>query len=329
MAITGKKGSLLHRASRMLFNTNSTLNKMEKTILTIALVSVVICSAAFKSVGHAKTVTRKKISTSIVTLQDTTKKKNKPAEGKSEDQLEKEINAKMDSQLKKLNEKQQETKDDIKARLADEKARQIDIIQAQEDAKQAIIDAKQAEVDRKQAIIDVRIAENDSKQAIVDAKQAIEDAKEYKRFAKEDKSIGYAISTRVPRPPKAPKAPRAAYALPAVPAAPPVPAIPAAPPIPAVYGKSGSTRTSSQRTVTSKTVTNGDGRDYTNAINQELIKDGIISSTNKLSYKLNKDELIVNGVKQNAEVQQKYKKRFLKNDSHSLMYNFLIENNKN
>lgn len=329
MAITGKKGSLLHRASRMLFNTNSTLNKMEKTILTIALVSVVICSAAFKSVGHAKTVTRKKISTSIVTLQDTTKKKNKPAEGKSEDQLEKEINAKMDSQLKKLNEKQQETKDDIKARLADEKARQIDIIQAQEDAKQAIIDAKQAEVDRKQAIIDVRIAENDSKQAIVDAKQAIEDAKEYKRFAKEDKSIGYAISTRVPRPPKAPKAPRAAYALPAVPAAPPVPAIPAAPPIPAVYGKSGSTRTSSQRTVTSKTVTNGDGYDYTNAINQELIKDGIISSTNKLSYKLNKDELIVNGVKQNAEVQQKYKKRFLKNDSHSLMYNFLIENNKN
>ena len=76
MAITGKKGSLLHRASRMLFNTNSTLNKMEKTILTIALVSVVVCSAAFKSVGNAKTVTRKKISTSIQVLQDTAKKLN-------------------------------------------------------------------------------------------------------------------------------------------------------------------------------------------------------------------------------------------------------------
>jgi hypothetical protein len=59
------------------------------------------------------------------------------------------------------------------------------------------------------------------------------------------------------------------------------------------------------------------------------MKDGIINSTNKLSYKLNKDELIVNGVKQNADVQQKYKKRFLKNDGHSLMYNFLVENNKN
>ena len=105
------------------------------------------------------------------------------------------------------------------------------------------------------------------------------------------------------------------------------PATPPTPPTPPAYGSTTTTRTGVERTVTSKTVTNGDGHDYTNAINQELMKDGIISSTNKLSYKLNKDELIVNGVKQTAEVQQKYKKRFLKNDKHSLMYNFMIENN--
>ncbi|MEH3113937.1 M56 family metallopeptidase [Pedobacter terrae] len=327
MAMSGPKGNLLQRASRMLFNTNSTLNKMEKTILTIALVSVVICSAAFKSIGHAETVTRKETSTTVVILQDTTRKKAKPAERKSADQLEKEINAKVNSQLKKMNEKQQlsETKEDRKARLIDEEARQVDekirendVRQAQEDAKQAVIDAKQAEMDRKQAIVD-------AKQAIIDARQAVKDAKEYQKQAEAYKSQSYGIAAnlpRLPKTPKTPKAPRAAYAVPAT------PAIPATPPTPpAVYGESGTTKTSSQRTITSKTVTNGDGHDYTNAINQELMKDGIISSTNKLSYKLNKDELIVNGVKQPAEVQQKYKKRFLKNDNHSLMYNFLIEKN--
>ncbi|WP_406825597.1 M56 family metallopeptidase [Pedobacter sp. KACC 23697] len=329
MAMSGTKGSLLQRASRMLFNTNSTLNKMEKTILTIALVSVVVCTAAFKNIGHAKTVTRKEISTTVVTLQDTTRKKAKPAEGKSADQMEKEINAKVESQLKKMNEKQQlpETKEDRKSRQADEKAWLDDVRQAQQDAKQAVIDAKQAEVDRKQAIVDAKVAENDRQQAIIDAKQAVEDAKEYQKQAKEYKSYGYAMVPGTPRVPRTPKVPRAAYAVPAVPAVPAIPASPAMPPAPAVYGEKGTTKTSSQRTVTSKTVTNGDGRDYTNAINQELMKDGIISSTNKLSYKLNKDELIVNGVKQSAEVQQKYKKRFLKNDKHSLMYNFQIENN--
>ncbi|WP_431292560.1 M56 family metallopeptidase [Pedobacter sp. P26] len=342
MAMSGNKGSLLHRASRMLFNTNSTLNKMEKTILTIALVSVVVCTAAFKSVGNAKTVAKNEISTSIIALQDTTKKKARSAEGKSADQLEREINAKLDSQLKKLNEKQQQTKEDIKAiqadekaRLDDEKARLDDVKQAKEDAKQAVIDAKQAELDRRQAIADAKIAENDSKQAIADAKQAAEDAKEYRKWAKEYKSKGYGIIQTVPRPPKAPKAPKAAVAVPAVPAVPatpasaPTPPTPPTPTTPPVYGENGSTRTGSQRIVTSKTVTNGDGHDYTNDINRELMKDGIISSTNKLSYKLNKDELIVNGVKQNTDIQKKYKKRFLKNDSHSLMYNFLIENNKN
>ena len=320
MAMSGNKGSLLHRVSRMLFNTNSTLNKMEKTILTIALVSVVVCSAAFKSVGHAKTVTRKEISTSTVALQDTTRKKARPAEGKSADQLEKEISAKMDSQLKKLNEKKQQTKEDIKAIQADEKARLADEKVRIEDAKQALEDAKQAELDRKQAIADAKVAENDSKQAIADAKQAAKDAKENEKWAQDDKE---GRGKRVPRAPKAP------HAVPPVQPVPPVPPIPSVPPTPPVYNQNTNTRTSSQRTVTSKTVTNGDGHDYTNDINRELMKDGIISSTNKLSYKLNKDELIVNGVKQKADVQQKYKKRFLKNDNHSLMYNFLVENNKN
>lgn len=338
MAITGKKGSLLHRASRMLFNTNSTLNKMEKTILTIALVSVVVCSAAFKSVGRAKTVTRKEISTSIQVLQDTAKK-TKPVEGKPGDQLEREINSKMDRQLKQLAEnekiKRNETADDVKARIADQQARKDDARKAVADERMRKEDAKARIADEKLRIADEKLAKEDAKLAEEDAKWAKEDAKWTKdadKWAQDDKEGRGNRVPRAPRPPRPPRAPRASVAVPAVPAMPAIPAVPAVPPtppMPPVYNQRTSTRTGVQRTVTSKTVTNGDGHDYTNEINQELMKDGIISSTNKLSYKLNKDELIVNGLKQNADVQKKYKQRFLKNDKHSLMYNFLIENNKN
>ncbi|MGN8059147.1 M56 family metallopeptidase [Pedobacter sp. 22163] len=339
MAITGKKGSLLHRASRMLFNTNSTLNKMEKTILTIALVSVVVCSAAFKSVGNAKTVTRKKISTSIQVLQDTAKKA-KPIEAKSADQLEKEINSKMDRQLKQLNEKRKssETNEDVKARIADQQARKDDAGKAAADERMQKEDAKAKIADEKLRIADEKLAKEDAKLAKEDAKWAKEDAKwakEDSKWTQDDKEgRGNRVprAPRPPRPPRAPRAPRAAYAVPATPPLPSVPqtpTIPPTPPTPPVYNRKTSTRTGVQRTVTSKSVTNGDGHDYTNEINQQLMKDGIINSTNKLSYKLNKDDLIVNGVKQNADVQKKYKQRFLKNENHSLMYNFLIENNKN
>ncbi|CAH0169653.1 Regulatory protein BlaR1 [Pedobacter sp. Bi36] len=348
MAITGKKGSLLHRASRMLFNTNSTLNKMEKTILTIALVSVVVCSAAFKSVGNAKTVTRNKISTSIQVLQDTAKKA-KPVEGKSADQLEKEINSKMDRQLKQLNEKRKnsETDEDVNARIADQQARKDDAGKAIVDERMRKEDAKARIADEKRRIADEKLAKEDAKLAKEDAKWAKEDAKwtkEVDKWAKEDakwtqddkEGRGNRVprAPRPPRPPRAPRTPRAAYAVPPAPPLPPVPSAPTnppappTPPTPPMYNPKTSTRTGVQRTVTSKTVTDGDGHDYTNEINQQLMKDGIITSTNKLSYKLNKDDLIVNGVKQNADVQKKYKQRFLKNENHSLMYNFLIENNK-
>ncbi|KQM69366.1 hypothetical protein ASE74_05025 [Pedobacter sp. Leaf216] len=331
MAITGKNGSLLHRASRMLFNTNSTLNKMEKTILTIALVSVVVCTAAFKSVGNAKTTTKKEVSSLVQIKQDSTRK-TKSTQSKPTDQLEKEINVKMERQLKQLDEKRKkaETDEDVKARAEDLKARQQDADHAKEDARARIEDAKARIEDEMLRKVDEKWAKEDAKWAKEDAKWAKEDAK----WAQDDKRGDGPRSPRAPRPPRPPRAPRTPRSSIAVPAMPAVPAAPALPPNqinpptpptpPLNNGK-----TVNQRTVTSKSVTNGDGHDYTNQINQQLMKDGIISSTNKLSYKLNKDELIVNGEKQSADVQKKYKQKFLKNDNHSLMYNFLIENNKN
>jgi len=333
MAVTGRKGSLLHRASRMLFNTNSTLNKMEKTILTIALVSVVVCTAAFKSVGNAKTVAGNKISSAIQVVQDSTKKRvtikrknEETKQGKSAEQMEREIAAKMDRSEKSLKENSAKfaTEQDIKAR--------------KEDQQRAIEDRKIAAEDIKRAAADKELAKHDAEWAKQDAKWAKEDAKWVKEHA-DGKGYDVPRPPRPARPARAPRAPRAprpvnSYAVPPTPPTPPTPATPGSPatpptpPTPPAYGTTTTTRTGVERTVTSKTVTNGDGHDYTSEINQEMIKDGIINSTNKLSYKLNKDELIVNGTKQSADVQRKYKQKFLKNEGHSLMYNFVVENRK-
>ncbi|RZL06332.1 MAG: M56 family metallopeptidase, partial [Pedobacter sp.] len=52
MAITGKRNQLKERVSRMLFDNNSTLNKMEKTILTVTLISALTVTAAFNVTDH-------------------------------------------------------------------------------------------------------------------------------------------------------------------------------------------------------------------------------------------------------------------------------------
>jgi bla regulator protein BlaR1 len=50
MAITGRKNTLKDRVSRMVFDSNSSLNRIEKTILSIGLVSLLIFSTAFTKV---------------------------------------------------------------------------------------------------------------------------------------------------------------------------------------------------------------------------------------------------------------------------------------
>jgi len=54
------------------------------------------------------------------------------------------------------------------------------------------------------------------------------------------------------------------------------------------------------------------------AIKNELIKDGLISDTKNMSYKLNKNELTVNGTAQSDAVRQKYVKKFLKSPNQTI-----------
>ncbi|HEV7380353.1 MAG TPA: M56 family metallopeptidase [Dyadobacter sp.] len=58
------------------------------------------------------------------------------------------------------------------------------------------------------------------------------------------------------------------------------------------------------------------------AFNAELKKDGIITSTDNLSYRLTDSEFVVNGVKQSSSVQSRYKLRFLHSKGSELVYNW-------
>ncbi|WP_231425212.1 M56 family metallopeptidase [Pedobacter sp. Leaf250] len=294
MGINGKNGSLLHRASRMLLNTNSTLNKMEKTILTIALVSTVIFTAAFKNIGHAASLNKTTISTSILAMQDTAKK------NKSADQMEKEIEQKMKAAEKKATEKGKQREDrDKRNRSYNQSQDNNDevIRQAKIDAKQAVIDAEVARKDAAQAIIDAKVAKEDAKQAVIDAKEAEIDAAQYAREYKNDQ-----------KPPRAPKPPRQARpsAVPVSPS-PPTPgayAVPATPPTPPTPPK------------VSGSYTVNDG----NKISAELLKDGLISNTKTLSFSLDKNNLIINGVKQKESIHKKYSEKYLENANQSMSY---------
>lgn len=305
MGINGKNGSLFHRASRMLFNTNSTLNKMEKTILTIALVSTVIFTAAFKNVGKAASISSTTIYNSILAVQDTAKK------NKSAERLEKEIEQKIKAAEKKATEKNKPAK---KSSGKQDQADYEEIArQANRDAKQAVIDAEVAKKDAAQAVIDARVADEDSKQAIIDARQAAKDSRNFQKPAK------MGSVQRAPKPPKTPRINNAP--VPSAPPAPPLPrlnAAPPAPPTPPTPTKVSGSLTVNEGNTVSVHVENG--KNNSNRITTQLLNDGLISNTTKLSFSLDKNNLIVNGVKQSKSLHTQYKSKFLESDSHSLSY---------
>lgn len=333
MAINGKKGKLLNRASRMLFNTNSTLNKMEKTILSCALVSVVICTAAIRNESRAKMPSNTQMTSYHVAVQDTAKKKAQKAREKqvSSENLEKEINEKVLKAEKEHLEKSRKTEKQKREQASDQRQHLSDQQRYLREQKKYIDEQK-------------RYADEQRKYAAEQKRYHLEAS----RVSKESGNMN------TPKVPPAPPLPAAAPLNQYVPKAIPTPKVPATPPSPAIYKappapplqpknignveveagrnvnlKSGvnvSVKTNSARKVTTKSVTNGDGKDYSDEINQDLLRDHIITSLQNLSYKLNKNNLIVNGQKLEGTIHQKYKEKYLKNSNHSLLYNYSVSN---
>lgn len=277
MAFTGKNGQLLNRVSRMLYNNKSALNKMEKTVLTLAMVLAFICFAAFNNVQSKQTVPVKQ---------------SKPTLNKVKKQT---------AAKPKLHFWQYLTAKQLAAQ---------DSVYAAEERKYA-----QSEILHKQhaKMYDLEALKYKSAQDQHDrdAKKYQLDSIKYEAEAKKHKGMVIPVQ---------PNTPTTTVAVPISLALPINVKTPVKEPglIETIVNKITSTKT-----ITATDI-DGDRYDLTDAVNKDLLKDGIINKTAKLSYKIDKHGLYVNGVKQSSTLHQKYKSKYLKKDKSALVYNFEI-----
>jgi len=315
MAVTGRKGQLIERVSRMVFNKTSSLNRMEKTVLTIVLISTLVFSAAFTNITSPLQVKKNTVIIGEKVFQDTIKKVNKKI-------------VKKQTAVKKV------TPVTIK-RKADS-ANGKDTVVAREERSAGIAQRSALAEDRKARIERARAARADKARQTSrrEAERYGRDTARYKaemdRYAKEESRYRSGEIDVPPAPPAPPV--DVTPVVPATPVVPVTPVIPATPPAPPAY-KSHVNANTRVKAVTSVKVSAGrsgniPGETDTEAINRELLKDGLISTKGSLSYRLDKDALEINGVRQPDAVHQKYKTKYLKRPNTSLLYNYEINTNE-
>jgi len=297
MAITGRKHQLKDRVSRMLFDNNSTLNKMEKTVLTITLISALAITAAFNNISqpaaHESTsalVVNNPFNTeshpfSIIPeptmgpdhllinpnatgYQDTSKKA-----GKKQVVGKKSVSVTRDTKTDGGH-----IKPDLDGHINHAIAAETEM------ARQAADKAAFLE-DQKQFLADKRQYEIDRLQYLRDAEQFAEDAGKH---ASNPEKYQEPVA---PRAPKAPAAPPTPPAL-AAPQLPPVAKAPKAPNAPGAPGVPAPPRTSS--------------------MTADLVEDGLLKNPKNFKYTLNNEKLIINGVRQSDAVHAKYARKYLK-----------------
>lgn len=361
MALTGKKNDLLNRVSRMLFNTKSTLNKMEKTVLTLAMVFIFLFSATFSNAENTQNAPVKKQALS----QDTTKKKLKkiaPAQSKTTSKtitvfkgnLSAKEQAEMDEAEAKFVAAQKEYEANEQKYKSDEKE------YAKNEAKYALAEKeylknqlKYRADEAKYAKDEVVYQQNEQRYQAAqdqykrDAKRYSQDSLRYEKYKKEvypqtptspaplkpgmttPAPIQSMVSPITPMPPAKLKSSPVAIASPiAVPVNVNINSnVPLATPVTPLKTTT-KTATSSRKSISLTDIEGVDSDELSDRVNNELLKDGIINQTKQLSYRLDKDGLYVNGKKQSEEMHNKYKAKYLKATSSALLYNYEIDNHK-
>ncbi|MEE1943989.1 M56 family metallopeptidase [Pedobacter sp. KR3-3] len=358
MALTGGKNQLLDRVKRMLFDTRSSLNKMEKAILAMALVTVFICSAAFTQVHTAMAAGSLN---NLGLFQDKPKKQQDTAQNKKNNAKAK---AKPTSktvikQREVVTENGVVVKDETREVNAADKSRYIadslsyerhkalykqnqlqnnaEYKKAQEDAKkqQQYYEREQQRYDRSQKLYDQRArtqSEIERKAADIERKRAEIDKQMADSYRTQNTNRNRNLRLDSARRKLSPLAkPLPTPRTPLTPATPLTPLqgnldVPAAvnPPATPVAPK---TSTKVGRTTESISVTDGgdmSGKEFSDQVNREMLKDGIIKTTNNLSYRLDGTSFVVNGHAIDAETHQKYKAKYLKKPGTALVYNYEV-----
>lgn len=357
MALTGRKSDLLNRVSRMLFNTKSTLNKMEKTILTLAMVFVFLFSAAFSNAENKQVAPVKK----QILNQDTAKKKlQKIAPSQSstssktksitiiKEQLSAKEQAEMDEAEAKFAAAQKEYEaNEQKYKLNEKEYAKNEAKYAEAEKEYVKNQLKYKANQDKYAKDEAMYQQNEHRYQAAqdqhkrDAKRYTQDSLRYEKHKKDiypqtpatPQPLSHGMVSPAPMRPVTPVQPanlklKSSPVAVAEPISLPVNVNVSAPISPATPLKPSKTATSSRKSVS---LTDGGGVDsdeLSDRINDELLKDGIISQTKQLSYKLDKDGLCVNGKKQSEEISSKYKLKYLKASTSALLYNYEVNISK-
>ncbi|QNK63361.1 M48 family metalloprotease [Pedobacter sp. PAMC26386] len=293
MAITGKRGQLLERVSRMVFNTGSSLNRIEKTMMTVALISVLVCTAAFTNIANYINPVQEKYETSKL-VQDTLKRKRLQM-------IKKEVVVFNNENGKEV------------------PAPPIPLgppISPSPSPYQMTLIAPEPKVSVFAGPLEpIALVAPAEPVALVTPVEPVTPVVPVTPVAP--------IKIKVPITPAEPKMP----IIPATPKTPVTPVVPKTPLTPVIIKipadqLSGKRKTSTNKTsrVTITTDRDGDMTDETESINQKLLNDRIISQTKRLNYQLNEYELIVNGVRQPDNLHKKYRLRYLKGSNSSVSY---------
>jgi bla regulator protein BlaR1 len=280
MAIIGRKNSLKNRVNRMVFNSNSSLNRIEKTLLSIALVSLLVFATAFTRVRNY--VKENEISTA---KEVTVSLANAPSQQK--------VDAKAKGAVSKK--KKKEIVADRPGDLEDVRVYQENI--------------KAYEVDVKRYQADVRRQQSRVKSYQADLSRYQTELKKYQWDVAK-----YAADPKNNKLPSAPTVP-VITATPVAPVAPMVPVQPEVTTIKAIAGNPISVTVNRPLNI-SVPIGVGIGKTAAGAkdgnMTEELRRQGLLKDTRNFKYTLNEESLIINGVKQPENIHRKYMK-YLKN----------------
>lgn len=302
MAVSGSDNHLVQRVKRMVSNDNPGLNKIEKGILAVGLVAAVTLTAAFSGASHTL-----KEPKNNVALQDTLRTKKKL----SNSRIQTSTSTRVEEYLTK------EIPEDKQAALRDREASLRDREARLRDQNTALNDRKAYENDRLRNVQDERLAENEKLKSEQDRLKSEQD-----RLKEEQDRLKVEVDVKLDLENKKQMSDDREVAR-----------------------TRSTTSTSTTRTTTKErenqaknrkvTVKTGITADYlnkgefddntSNYITDDLLKDGLIWKNEKLSFKIDKNEFIVNGKVLPENTRKKYAKKYLKRPDWILVYNYEVQ----
>ena len=310
MAIIGKKSTLKDRVSRMVFGNNSSLNKVEKTLLSVALVSALLLTTAFTKVRSYVKENRSSIAENIkVAIENTAIDtiKSKPSS------LRKSNSAAPDPRITRIKASQQKIDKKIEASTNDKitKARERNyrVYLANVNAYKANIKKYQEDVKKYQS--DVKRQQNQIQAYQGKIARYQKDVMKYQsdvaRYAADP------INNVVPIAPTVP-------VIAPTPVAPNVPKTPIQPLAVTIHSASKNINflNVNRPVKINVPIMANTGKPQVESrddkMTTELKKDGLLKDVKNFEYTLTPESMIINGVKQPESVHRKYLK-YLKNET--------------